>query len=361
MARPLSTIPARDELSLLVDGKDFRGWTSLDATLSLDTLSTLEFSAPFESGNSAFRDTFRPFTFKPLELLLGGDLLFRGTLVDVSPEGASEISSVTVSGYSLPGVLVDCNIPQTSLPAEFKKVGLGLILKMISDPFGIETDVRGDTGATFAKVALDIEKKPWSLMSDLAKQRNMVLSNTPEGALLCWRSIATGNPVARFTDEQPSSKISAQFSAQEYFSEITGFVPKSRKRKGARHTEQNPWLNNVLRPKSFRIDDSNAGDADTAVKASLARMFANMASYTIEDIPTWRDPSGALFAPNTTATLTAPDVMVYNETELLIRHVRLHDEPDKRSCDLSLVLPGAFSGELPTTLPWSEIDGLQRF
>ncbi len=46
--------------------------------------------------------------------------------------------------------------------------------------------------------------------------------------------------------------------------------------------------------------------------------------------------------------------MIYRESELLIRNVHLQQSPDKVSASLDLVLPGAFSGEMPETLPWLE-------
>jgi hypothetical protein len=44
--------------------------------------------------------------------------------------------------------------------------------------------------------------------------------------------------------------------------------------------------------------------------------------------------------------------MIYRETELLIRAVKLHQTAETETATLSLVLPGTFGGTLPKELPW---------
>jgi prophage tail gpP-like protein len=150
------------------------------------------------------------------------------------------------------------------------------------------------------------------------------------------------------------SSVSASFSPQDYFSELTGFAQKKKRKAAAKWTELNPWLREILRPNSFKLDDAERGDAPEATKAKLARMFGNMASFQIDDLPTWRDPQGDLWEPNTTITLLAPEVMCYRRVELLIREVVLKQSATSETASLNLVLPGSFSGVAPTELPWDE-------
>ena len=106
-----------------------------------------------------------------------------------------------------------------------------------------------------------------------------------------------------------------------------------------------------MRPLNFTLGDVNAGDLPGAVKAHMARMFGNMVAYVVK-VPTWYDPQGALWEPNTNVTLHAPGAMVYSETELLVRDVILKASQAEVTASLGLVLPGAFSGEQPESLPW---------
>ena len=353
--------PKPDDVSVVIDDQEFRYWTEVEVVLSLDAMSTVELKAPWDSKRHDLREVFRPFKFKPMQVLLGGKPLFTGTAVSTDPTSSAEESTVSLSGYSLPGVLNDCDMPADLVPFEFNKQSFRNILNSITKPFGIDVDVRADTGAVFDKVALDVDKKPFEFLVELAKQRNLVLSSTTTGQLLCWKSVGTGSPVATLKN-RPAGTVTASFNSQDYFSEITGFAPAKRRKKGQRpdgskFTGKNPWLTDVRRPSTFKLEDTEKGDAPTAVNARLGRMFANMASFDIEDLPTWRDPQGNLFEPNTTVLLECPDVMIYEDYEFLIRHVTFRASAEKQTCAINVVMPGAFSGEMPTNLPWDESPG----
>lgn len=349
--------PDPDEIGVQIDGKEYRGFTDIEVTRSLDSYSTAEFSAPFEADRAEFRETFRPFSFKPLTVTIGGAPLFTGRLVDVKPNVTPASRTVSVTAYALPGTIEDCTAPASKLPLEFRKLKLGAIAKALVEPFGIEVDVDGDDGAAFDKVALETDKKIQELLADLARQRGMVMTSTPEGWMLFWRSADIGRPVVRLTDhERPVMSVAATFSPQDYFSEITGFAKATRRKKGAKYTAQNPWLADVLRPLCFHLDDAETAEARTATLAKLGRMFANATAYSV-DVATWRDPADQLWEPNTTVTLNAPDVMVYRETELLVRTVTMRRTPAAKTATLGLVLPGSFTTDqilTPERLPWDE-------
>lgn len=349
----MSTTPSED-VELLIDGKRFWAWETIDVGRHVDAFSSVEFSAPFEPESKAFRDTFRPFSFQPLELRIRGDLVFSGRLVGVEPDDDANATKVTVTGYALPGVLADCNAPASALPLQFQKVGLREIATKLLDPFGIGLSMVDDDGTSFAKVKLDVEEKLFDFLIELAQQRGQVIANTVDGDVLCWKSVEPGRPVAFLKDgEQPVTKTRAAFRPQDYFSEITGFGRKRRGKRASKYTARNDLLTGVLRPMSFRLSDVERGDATTATKAKLARMFANACAFELE-VATWLDPQGDLWEPNTTVRLLAPKAFVYRESELLVRSTWLHADKESETATLGLVLPGVFSGEQPKVMPWDE-------
>lgn len=336
-------------------GDEFRFWSDIEIRDAIDSYSTVSFTAPFEAERQEFREVFRPFTFKPLQVKVGGEDFFSGTMVGIFPEVTPESRSVKVDGYALPGVLQDTTEPASRVPLEFNKVTLRDIAEQLAKPYGIDVEFRESPGATIDKATLEVDQSPQELLAELAKQRNLIISNTAAGAVLFWRSITAGNPVARLRQGQsPVGSVSPSFSPQSYFSEITGFAKAKNGRPGSQYTAQNPFLDAVLRPHSFQVDDAAPAETPDAVRAKLGRMFANMASWVVDGIPGWRDPQGKLFRPNTTITLIAPDAMIYRETELLIRAVNYRQDAEEKSCSLELVLPGSFSGETPSQLPWDE-------
>lgn len=344
-----------EDVSVIIDQQRYGFWSDVEVRLPIDSFSTVSFSAPFEPVRAEFRATFRPFTFKPLEVRIGDSVLFNGTMVGVHPNFTANERKVDVTGYALPGVLDDCSAPGKSVPLEFKKVKLRVIAQTLARPFGLSVQFNADDGAPFDKVALEESKKIFEFLTELAQQRNLVLTNTTDGVLLCWKSVEPGNPVASLVEGVPPvTSVSASFSPQEYFSEITGFASAKRGRKGSKYTQKNPHLPGVLRPMSFRLDDTEKGDAPEETRAKLGRMFATVCEVTVEDLPTWRDPSGELWAPNTTIMLEAPSAMVYRPYEFLVRAVTFKQSAEKETATLELVLPGSFSGTIPATLPWQD-------
>jgi prophage tail gpP-like protein len=337
-----------------IEGDFFGYWSELDICRKIDGYSSVGFSAPFEATRKEFRETFRPFTFKPLQVLIDLEAIFTGTLVHPQPDVEPDSKSVAVTAYSLPAVFEDCDAPPAGLK-EYTGFDLRQICEALAGHFGIKVAFQADAGAPFKKIKVDPDKKIQAFLEELTKQRNVVISDTAAGELLIWQSVATGSPVCHFEQgTAPLGKVEVQFEPREYFSEMTGFAKKTRKKKPASATVKNPWLSEPFRPHTFKLDDCDRGDAQEATEAKMARMFANMATYVIPDIPSWRDPKGKLWAPNTTITLRAPDAMCYRKTELLVRQVDLHQDKEEggETATLSCCLPGAFSGKMPTELPW---------
>lgn len=360
---PTSLTPEIEEsVNVQIDKNYFGNWTEVEIELGIDSFSTASFTAPFERGRAEFRELFRPFKYREFEVDTHLVTLFKGYGVNTSPKTSSSESSVTFGGYAKPGSFCDCTIPvfdknsdKAPPKREFKKVGLRAIAESLCAPFGIELDFAGPEGKPFDKVCIAPDKKIFDFLKELAQQRNLVINNTTGGKLRFWQSVKPGNPVARFEDgRSPCGAVEAEFSPQEYFSQITGFASRKRGKAPVKWTETNPWLTQPLRSHTFKLEDTERADAREATQAKMGRMFANIVTYTIPNIPTWRDPSGELWQPNTTVELLAPDAMVYGWTEMLIRKVKLKQTKDATTADLVVCLPGAFNGKTPNRLPWDE-------
>lgn len=344
-----------ERVSLEIEGKRFEHWSELELTLSLDTFATCVFRAPFEPERRDFRDLFRPFSFRPITIRVDNDVLFTGTMVGVEPEQDAHSSAVSVTGYSLPGVLNDCNAPGDTVPHAWEQTTLRTIAEQLASPFGIGVKFEADVGKPFIKAKLSETESILTFLSELAQQRNCVWSSTADGRLLCWKSVSTGSPVGTFVvdGEQPVTSITATFNPQGCYSQITGFGKSKRRGVGNKHTEKNPWLTR-LRPHSYRVPDADPGDVPQATRAALGRMFADMARWSLDSLPGWRDPNGKLWEPNTTLMLTAPKAMIYRRSELLIRSVTLRQDATSETASFELVLPGSFSGETPSFQPWED-------
>lgn len=346
-------MPERSEdVRLMLRGREYMGWSNLEITQTLDSFSTLSFSAPFEPERATFRTDFRPFSFAPMSVTVDGAPLFTGTMLEVAPDTAADARRVGVNAYAKPGVLADVNMPPSAWPLEYNGLRLPQIMERVCAPFGIGTLVDGDVGAAFGRVALEPDGDPSAFLADLARQRGYVLRDAADGRLWATKSVASdAAPVARLEEGvAPVIRVSPAFSPREYYSEITGLGGARSGRPGASATARNERLTGVLRPRVYKPEDTEAGDVPAASRAQLGRMFGACVSYEVP-LPTWRTPTGQLWAPNMPVTVLAPGAMVYRDTRMIVRSVTLR-KGDEQSCTLGLVLPGVFSSEIPEVMPW---------
>ena len=341
-----------NEVAVLIDGTRFRFWNALSITRSIDSIDSIEFFTPFKADAPGFKETFKPFSFKPLEITIGGDPFFSGTIIGVRPTLENKKKTLSVTGYALPGVLNDCGIPASAFQIEYYNQNLKEIATTIAGYFGLSVVFEGEPGPAFESVTCLPSKKALVFLSDISKQRNYVMNSTAAGELRFVRSVAVGQPVAVLTQgASPLLSVTPAFSEQDYYSHITGTQPTLAGSPGVQHTAKNPFLTGAVRPLTFEAPDTTDSNVPEAVKAKLGRMFGNIVSYNVA-VSTWRDPEGELWAPNTTIKLTAPGAMIYNPYEFLIRSVSYSKESTSETAVLNLVLPGAFSGEVPEALPW---------
>lgn len=343
-----------NEVALLINGQRFRFWTDMSITLSIDAMASVEFTAPFEPESREFRDAFRPFSYAPVVVTVGGDPLFTGTMLTPTPSVTDTGVAVSVSCYARPAVLDDCTAPASAFPLEFNGQALPEIAKTLCAPFGFSVTFEGMPGPAFERVALDPKTSVLPFLAELAKQRALVMTSSPGGDLAFPSITKAGSPVAQLREGVPPLlSVAPQFAPQDYYSHVTGLESVALGGSGSQFTVKNPHLPGVVRPKTFGGPDVEGGDIKTATESKSGRMFGNMVAYTIA-VPTWRDPLGRLWAPNTTLVLEAPSAMIYRPYEFLVRRVTLTRNEDAEAAELELVLPGSFSGETPEVLPWQE-------
>lgn len=343
-----------DEVVLSLGGKRYRFWESVTISKALDGIASLEFTSPFEPESPQHRELFRPFSYAPIELAIGGELIFRGTMAAVRPTSTPSRSEVTVAAYALPGVLMDCTMPSSMFPLEFDNVTLDVIAKKLADAFSIIVDFQADPGPVFERVALRPEQAVFGFLAELAKQVDIVISSGPDGSLVFRQPITDGIPVAKLSEgSAPLLNVISRFNEQNYFSHITGIDPTVVGSEGSQFTVKNTKLPDAIRPHTFLVRDADGPAVQSAVEAKVSRMFGSSVTYTASVVG-WRDGNGELWIEDKILELSAPGAMIYDSTKLLIKNVSFSATPTKRIAVLTLVLPGSLSGKIPETLPWEQ-------
>jgi prophage tail gpP-like protein len=345
-----------DDVTVTIDGTAVQFWNEVTITKAIDAFTTFTLNAPFDHTDANHRRIFRPLQDQPIEIKIGGELEFTGTVVGVIPQGTPSESSVTISGYSRAGVLVDSTMPDGEA-REFSEVPLSFIVDHIATAFGLGASIILPTGdPPFAKVKLELDDTVLDFMVELAQQRGAIISDDVYGDPVVWVPNEEVASVAYLAAEV-ASRAEPQFNGQKYFSHIYGYTQTNRKRGrvGERYEYANPLAPPTLtRAHFFKVQDADNEDAPAVVAAKIGRMFGEVAQWNLPEVPSWRDPDGKLWRPNTKVTLLAPQLMIYTASDFLVRTVTLHATPNSRTADLGLVMPGVFSGVTPAKWPFDE-------
>ena len=338
------------EVVLYIDGAEYPFWTEIQITRSRDGISTAQFAAPFDANNANFRRIFEPFSYRDVVVTLKGAPLFTGTLMQVNPT-LSELRVISASCYGRPGVLNDCCAAQMPESYEFNGRNLAEITASLCAPFGVSVVSLLEDDPVFEEIQIEPTKKVWGFLSELASQRNVVLRDNEDGALVIEQAKPKNGIAAALEEGQhPLLSVTPIFNAQEFYSHITAWTDTDFGDDGEKYTVKNPF-SSVFRPYSFKVPDAEPGEAINAAQAKLGRMLANSAQYSAS-LSTIYDQNGQVFAPSAPVQVTAPSAMIYRPTVLECRSVRLSFTPATSVADVELVFPGSLAGKMPGELPW---------
>ena len=155
---PETTVPvvlddaAAQDITILVDGKAFTGFSGYTISMSLDSFDAFSFTAPFDDSVKEYRKAFKPFTYRQCSVYYDKKLLFNGTLLTPNPEVDPDKKTVTLQGYPSCGCVNEVCLPETKYPPEYNGLNLSDIAKDACGAFGFGIVIEGDEGAAFEKV-----------------------------------------------------------------------------------------------------------------------------------------------------------------------------------------------------------------
>jgi len=342
------------DLAIKIDGNKFTGFTSYELTLSYDSFDTFSVSAPYSSAMDELQSAITPFAFRPCEVYYNDELVFKGSLLTPDPELTSESGEITLQGYPHCGILNDCTIPPTKYPLKVMGINMRGIADAACEPYNIPVVFDGDIGPPFTEVSIEPDEKIMSFLGKLAKQRNLLFTNTEKGELLFFTA-RQGKATATFTEgTSPMLSLKSRFEAQDFFSHITGFLTTGEDYPSASYTFENEYLINkgIMRHHATIIDDAETlTDLQNAVDAYAGRMLADCVSYELQ-CDTHQCIDGERFHKGMTVCVHAPTAMIARETNFIAREIKLIRTTEGKTATLNLVLPGSFTGNFPEVFPW---------
>lgn len=342
------------DVAIVIGGKKFVGFTGYELNLSFDSFDTFSFSAPYDDSLKELQEAIEPFSFKSCEIYYQGALVFNGRLLTPEPKLEDSSAEITLQGYPLCGILNDCNVPPAKYPTQYKDLTVKQIADELAQAYNVEVGIRGNAGAAFEKVACEPAESVLSFLTKLLKQRDLLFTNDEKGNLVFFKVKEKKADVSFVEGQAPLLSVTPKFNAQSFFSHITGFTKTDKENDSLSYTFKNNYLINkgVMRYKSIVIDDAKTqSDLEKAVNAQAGKMFADCVAYELAC-------EGHILIDNRLCKkglcvcVKAPKAMIRKETDFIARNIKLVRTGDQKTTQLSLVLPGSYTGNIPGVLPW---------
>lgn len=339
-----------DVVRVEIGGVELTGFNGLTITMSIDSMAdAFSLSIPYDPDRAELRAALRPFGYQRVKVYLDSDLLLTGRVVRLQPKADAGERSLTLEGYSLPGVLVDCSIEGD---LEFSGLTLAGIARKVCQPFGIQ--VRADTDTGQIEVArAEPGQTVHEFINSLAAPRNVFINSSFDGRLVLSSAtaLATTAPVATLREgEKPLLAVGAEYDGTRRYSKYIvsaqfAGVPD------IKGETDDPGVT-LYRPMVVQARDT---DPDPNATAKRARMEAIAESLPITaTVSGWRTPSGQRWHERQSVSLYAPSAMLTVERRYLIASATLRlDTQAGKVVDLRLVMAEAYAGRPLGVLPWA--------
>jgi len=342
------------DLSLIVDGQAFGGWLDVRLSRGIERAAG-DFQIGATQRWPGLDARFEIPKGAACEVRIGDDKVLTGWVEIVRKRRDSSTASVTISGRSKTCDLIDCSpdFPTTELAG----LDLAAVARKVAAPFGIEVDARA-TGPTFAVAAAHHGETCWKLIERLARQRQLLVMDDPEGRLVLAQLAAE-----RATDRivHPADGLLSIETVEDESKRFS--VYKVKAQAGARFSEDEAGEETVAedlahvegeifdtgvkryRPKTF-VNESAAKTVGALARAAYeARRNKGKALRFSATYVGWRQSDGSLWVPNILVPCEVPELNL--SADLAIAEVHYRKGAAGTTCELALAPPEAFTPEPP--------------
>jgi len=270
------------------------------------------------------------------------EILITGTILNPEYVASPKAELIGVSGYSLPGILEDCNIPVSLYPLQSDNLSLKQIVDRLLDPFGINyivtPNVLTDFNKKYIKTSASPEQKIKDYINSLASQRGIILTHDNLGNLVFTRIEPDLLIVdTEFDEGDPGIfEMSLQLDGQALHSEITVIKQASNDSPNSgQSTIINPYVP-IFRPITKILNDGDLFDVEKAARNALGDELRSI----ILNISTTK-----FVKPGSKIKLRAPSLKINVYTEFFVESTVISVTTKSIKYDLTCVLVDVFTQE----------------
>lgn len=314
----------KDEVSLVVNGSVYKGWTGVSVKIGIRAISG-GFDLTVTDDWTPSKKAWPLAPGDKCTVKIGPDVAITGYVDDVEVSYDENQHSIRVSGRDAAADLVDC--AAGSSPGHYSNLTLAKLASQFCKPFGISVvDNVGDT-TVLPNSSVNIGETVFELLDKAARLRAVLLYSDGKGSLVLGKPGTVRCPTA-LVEGGNLVKATGRFSAKDRFS---AYVVKS---------QLGGWNPNVpvetatgiigkatdsgvSRYRPFEVNAEVTTDIAGAQRranweASTRRGKSQAITVTVEG---HRQSDGSLWLPNFLVQVTAPWLGLSKATDLLICEV----------------------------------------
>lgn len=338
-------------VKLITSGLSLDNWDSLTIKRSIDEFAdAFSFSCQSSAG---LRAKLKPRGYQPAEVWFGNEKLITGQIEKHS--GAVASAELNFEGRSKTGPMVDCNITQRNIQVS------GMTLLSVAEFFSLQGITciapKGDSPKLAYFVTASNTDTMAAFLQKLAKtQTKFIFHSDPEGRLVLDQPALRGAPTVKivegqgiFLDASVSVDGTQLFSQYHVVNSTGGFIAAA---DGHDTLDRVDKGIKVFRPKYLDVSSGAASQIQDAATQAVALGISGAVSIEVI-LGDWTSNDGTLFAPGQFLELTAPSVWIEQPFTLMVASVTMTlSGGDGRKSSLRCVIPGTYSGVIPTVWPW---------
>lgn len=346
MSEAFATLP-RHDVSLIVAGQAYLGWTSVSIELGIDSLVGA-FSLDLATRDRTGAQDWSVAPGDECQVVLGGKALITGYIDRVQRAIEKDSHTLSVAGRDKASDLVDCSA--LNKPGSWRAVKLEKVAAELAAPFGVKLAFTSESGKPLARFALQQGETAWAAIERAARYRGLIAFSDGAGG------VTIGNPdsgkrAGRILEGHNLLSIESELDHSGRFSQyvVKGQASGDDNRHGKAVAqvkgEASDGAVKRYRP-LLMIGEEQSDPASLKKRADWeATVRAGRAERSTAIVPGWfggdGTASGPVWAPGARAECNAPSVRI--EGDRLIEAVRFIRDNDGTRTELVLVPPSAWT------------------
>ena len=315
--------------------------------------SDFDFKFMFDPDNRDHKELTTPLHYHEAQIFFNDELLLTGFVLNHEFTQSAKPHLTTFQGYSLPGVLEDCEIPTELYPLQSDGLSLTQIATKFANHFRLKIEideaVKLKMDRSFKTSTASETSTVKEYLTSLAKQKNIIISHNAKGNLLFTEAKTEVDPILRFdlTKGAPdgmSFKHNVNGQGMHKFITLQKQVDKEGGNAGKERVRNPLVVGSIIRES---VKSQTSGDDNETVSAAARALSNEIAKVKLTiTMPRWV-VGGKIIKPNNIIEIIAPKLYLYHKTRFFIESVNLTGDETSEMATLNCVLPEVYSNKTP--------------